>query len=46
MGQNWLPVQARQDRIVCNIGDQLMRVSLLLIALAMSMAKADNAVVR
>lgn len=27
MGQNWLPVQARQDRIVCNIGDQLMRVS-------------------
>jgi len=28
MDQNWLPVQARQDRIVCNIGDQLMRVSL------------------
>ena len=27
MGQNWLPVEARQDRIVCNIGDQLMRVS-------------------
>ena len=46
MGQNWLPVQARQDRIVCNIGDQLMRVSLLLFALAMSMAKADSAVVR
>jgi isopenicillin N synthase-like dioxygenase len=30
MGQNWLPVQARQDRIVCNIGDQLMRVSAVL----------------
>ena len=27
MGQEWLPVEARQDRIVCNIGDQLMRVS-------------------
>jgi isopenicillin N synthase-like dioxygenase len=27
MGQDWLPVEARQDRIVCNIGDQLMRVS-------------------
>ncbi|WWD04625.1 hypothetical protein V865_002696 [Kwoniella europaea PYCC6329] len=27
MGQNWLPVEARQDRIVCNIGDQLMRWS-------------------
>lgn len=27
MGQSWLPVEARQDRIVCNIGDQLMRVS-------------------
>ena len=27
MGNTWLPVEARQDRIVCNIGDQLMRVS-------------------
>ncbi|WVQ80594.1 hypothetical protein IAT38_002699 [Cryptococcus sp. DSM 104549] len=27
MGQTWLPVEARQDRIVCNIGDQLMRWS-------------------
>ena len=26
MGQTWIPVEARQDRIVCNIGDQLMRV--------------------
>jgi len=46
MGQNWLPVQARQDRIVCNIGDQLMRVSLFVIALAHIMATADSAVVR
>lgn len=27
MGQDWLPVDASQSRIVCNIGDQLMRVS-------------------
>lgn len=27
MGQEWIPVEARQDRIVCNIGDQLMRWS-------------------
>ncbi|ODO06082.1 hypothetical protein L198_01312 [Cryptococcus wingfieldii CBS 7118] len=27
LGQTWLPVEARQDRIVCNIGDQLMRWS-------------------
>ncbi|OXG28322.1 hypothetical protein C367_02443 [Cryptococcus neoformans Ze90-1] len=27
MGQTWIPVEARQDRIVCNIGDQLMRWS-------------------
>lgn len=27
MGNTWLPVEARQDRIVCNIGDQLMRWS-------------------
>jgi hypothetical protein len=26
MGVEWLPVEARSDRIVCNIGDQLMRV--------------------
>lgn len=27
MGNKWLPIEAREDRIVCNIGDQLMRVS-------------------
>lgn len=27
MGATWLPVPARQDSIVCNIGDQLMRWS-------------------
>lgn len=27
MGATWLPVEARSDRIVCNIGDQLMRWS-------------------
>lgn len=27
MGAEWLPVEARADRIVCNIGDQLMRWS-------------------
>ncbi|KAK8858397.1 hypothetical protein IAR55_002624 [Kwoniella newhampshirensis] len=27
MGATWLPVEARLDRIVCNIGDQLMRWS-------------------
>ncbi|KAL1407904.1 hypothetical protein Q8F55_007340 [Vanrija albida] len=27
MGADWLPVEARSDRIVCNIGDQLMRWS-------------------
>ncbi|KIR40923.1 hypothetical protein I307_05313 [Cryptococcus deuterogattii 99/473] len=27
MGQTWIPVEALQDRIVCNIGDQLMRWS-------------------
>jgi isopenicillin N synthase-like dioxygenase len=27
MGSTWTPVEARSDRIVCNIGDQLMRWS-------------------
>lgn len=27
MGNTWTPVEARSDRIVCNIGDQLMRWS-------------------
>jgi hypothetical protein len=27
MGTEWFPVEARMDQIVCNIGDQLMRVS-------------------
>jgi isopenicillin N synthase-like dioxygenase len=30
MGVEWIPVEARSDRIVCNIGDQLMQVGLYL----------------